>query len=101
MRELLTVVLMAASVGILYPKMARAEPVYQAVTGNVRRVLHDDACTLKEITNLPRRATWTEGGATFEGCWGARPEQGVVLAYFTDKTVAAIPISVFVKVLGA
>lgn len=80
---------------------AYADPAYQTKTGDVTLTLHTEKCELAEITNLPRRATWTEGGKTYEGCWGARPDQGIILAYFTDKTVASVPIEAFVRVTGA
>ncbi len=96
-------VLFAVAVcAVLISNKAHAEPVYQAASadGALRIVLHDERCALAEITNLPRRATWTENGTTYEGCWGARPDQGIVLAYFSDKTVAAIPVQAFAKVTG-
>lgn len=55
--------------------------------------LTDEPCSLPEVTNLPRRATWTEGGKTFEGCWGAM--SGVVAAYFSDRTIAVMPVDRF------
>lgn len=85
----------------LTPLYATAEPVYQATAPDgVRVTLHDDKCALPEITNLPRRATWIEQGKAFEGCWGARPDQGIVLAYFADKTVVSIPVQAFSRVTG-
>lgn len=84
--------LTAALLIAFYPRQSRADPIAQAAAGNgVQVVLHSEPCALKEITNLPNRATWTEAGASFEGCFGVRPETGVVIAYFTDKTVVAIP----------
>ncbi len=92
----------AIALAMILAPLAYAEPVYQAgsADGTLRIVLHDEKCALAEIANLPRRATWTEGAKTYEGCWGARPDQGIVLAYFTDKTVVAVPVQAFSKVTG-
>lgn len=78
----------------------KAAPVFVAeAEGGVRIVLTDEPCALKaSVANLPFRATWTEKGTVFEGCFWTNPAIGVVMAYFTDKTVAAIPIPVFRKV---
>lgn len=87
---------------VLWATKAFAGPVYQAAGGDgVRVLLHDEPCAMNQVSNLPRRATWIEGGKTFEGCWGFRPNEGVVLAFFSDKTVVAIPLRAFVKVQGA
>ena len=75
--------------------VAHAEPVAEARSETTRIVLHSDKCALKEVANLPRRATWEEGGKVYEGCWGGRPDSGMVLAYFSDRTVVAIPLQVF------
>lgn len=83
---------------VIYPLIARAEPIAQTTAGNVQVFLHNEPCKLAEIKNLANRATWVEGGATFEGCFGVSQETGVVIAYFTDKTVVAIPISAFARV---
>jgi hypothetical protein len=64
--------------------------------------LTDEPCALKgQISNLPMRAIWVEKDKTYEGCWGARQNIGMVLAYFDDHTVALIPMQVFVRVVGA
>jgi len=81
---------------------AHADPRFQVSTGDIRVVLHDEPCALKDqITNLPYRAVWYEKGQVFEGCWGARPDEGVVLSYFSDKTVGLIPMGALVPVRGA
>lgn len=81
-----------------FAPLARAEALAQASAGGVSIMLYSDSCALPAVTNLRSRATWTEGGATIEGCWGGDPNSGVVLTYFADKTVVAIPIRAFVPV---
>lgn len=73
-----------------------AAPVAVGVHEGIRVVLTDEPCALVAVSNLPRRATWEEGGKTHEGCWGAM--QGVVAAYFTDRSVAVMPVELFVRV---
>lgn len=85
---------------VLYPGTSRAQPVFEARTEAVRIVLYDEPCTLPEVTNLKLRAVWTENGKDFEGCWSAMAPLGVVMGYFADKTVAAIPMSAFQRVVG-
>lgn len=48
---------------------------------------------MSAVTNLPYRATWDEGGRRHEGCYTVK--DGLVLAYFDDRTVAILPLSVF------
>lgn len=68
---------------------AAAAPVATASTDDVLITLYDDACALSGVSNLPYRVVWKEPGKVYEGCWGAQP--GMILAYFDDKSVAAIP----------
>ena len=80
---------------------AHAAPMAQTVTAEgARIVVTDEACQLKEVTNLKYRAVWHEKGKTFEGCYAVHP-YGLVVAYFDDKTVAVMPLDAFVKVTGA
>jgi hypothetical protein len=75
------------------------EPAYETTHEGVRIVLHDDKCTLKEVSNLPRKVVWHENGKEIVGCWGARPDAGLVLMYFSaDKTVGIASMSSFRKV---
>lgn len=80
--------------------LAYAEPVYEAKGDGVRVVVYTEDCALKEVSNLPRRATWTENGKTHEGCAGLHP-MGLAMFYFADKTVVAIPMSQFARITGA
>lgn len=81
-------------------KKVSAAPLFTAETGEARITLHDDACTVKSVSNLKQRATWNEKGKHYEGCWAVHPA-GVILAYFDDGAVVLIPISAFARVSGA
>lgn len=94
------ILVVAAIVGVLWLSSAQAEPIYRAEANDAVVVLHDDPCAQDAVVNLKKRATWTEKGKTFEGCWGVTTF-GVVVMYFDDKTVSAIPVPVFVKVQGS
>jgi hypothetical protein len=87
---------------VTWPTKAHAEPRFQVSVDGVRVVLFDDKCELTHlITNLPYKATWTEKGKTVRGCWGARPDAGIVMAYFEDKTIGLIPMQDVTPVQGA
>lgn len=59
--------LAAAVIIALYPRPARAEPIAQTTAGAVKVILHNEPCALPEVTNLPNRATWIEGGGYIRG----------------------------------
>jgi hypothetical protein len=84
-----------------FPAAVLAEPIAAMQQGDIRIVVYSDDCALKSVvSNLPKRATWTEKGQTFEGCAGGT-EFGVLLFYFReDKTVAAVPMQAFQKLTG-
>jgi hypothetical protein len=86
----------------LYAVKAHAEPILQASQGGVTITLHSEDCKITElVANLPKRATWQEQGKTFEGCFGAVPQMGLVMLYFKeDKSVAGVPIDAFKRVVG-
>jgi hypothetical protein len=79
---------------------AQAAPLYSAEVEGVRIVLTDEDCKLTAVANLKKRATWTEKGKTFEGCFGLHPQYGVVIAYFSDKHVVLMDPQAFVRVPG-
>jgi hypothetical protein len=85
---------------VMIASYAYADPVFEAEDGGIRITLHNDPCKLEAVTNLPHRATWTEKGKVYEGCYGLT-RFGVVMAYFDDKTVAVIPTEFFQRVHGA
>jgi len=80
---------------------ASAEPQYRAsVTGGAAIILHSEQCALKEVSNLPHRATWEQPGKASEGCWGHNGD-GIVLIYFlSDRTIVHIPSAYFERVQG-
>lgn len=91
--------------GALWSGKAIAEPMAKASVNNGQVVItiYTEDCTLKNVvTNLPKRATWVEGGKTYEGCAGVQPDAGVAMFYFSgDKTVAVVPLQIFARVIGA
>lgn len=85
-----------------FAKQALAEPIMKLEEGGVKITLHTDDCQLKEVSNLPKRVTWEEGGKVIEGCWGLQPAIRVVMMYFSaDKSVAVAPAQAFTRVFGA
>lgn len=94
----LTVIMVVALFLFLSP--AFSAPIYQADQEGVKIVLFDEDCKLKEVTNLKKRATWTEKGRTYEGCYGGHPFFPIVMGYFSDRTVVALPSEIFIKVHG-
>lgn len=85
----------------VYPKEANADPVYRAQVGEVTVTVYNDPCQVKEVTNLPFRATWLEKGVLHEGCFSyAQHVESLMMYFSTDKTVAVIPVSIFKPVQG-
>lgn len=82
---------------LLLPFAVFAKPIAVASAENINVILTDEPCKLIAVTNLTKRATWTEAGKVTEGCWAAHPS-GLVLFYFSDLTVTAIPAEPFQKV---
>ena len=77
------------------------EPTHRTSVQGVVITLHSEKCALKEVANLPRRATWVENGKVFEGCVGYVEALGVLMFFFKDdKSVAVIPADAFSKVTG-
>ena len=86
---------------LIYAAKVWAVPLYEGVANGVKVTLHDEDCKLAEVINLKKRATWQEGNKIFEGCWGLHQGTDVVVAYFSDKTVAIFPPQMFRPVRGA
>jgi hypothetical protein len=106
MRRILIAVLLGGFIaaGLLaFAKKASADPRFAADGDNGAVItLFDDPCELKEqITNLPYKATWTESGKQFDGCWAPVQQLGVVQMWFTDKTAFPVPLRVLKPVVGA
>lgn len=98
---MLWAVLVSGAILLLLGTPAQASPVFQVEADGARLVLHTGDCQLAEVKNLPRRAVWHENGKAQEGCWVFRQELGVILFYFSDRTVFGIPAQAFVRVRGA
>jgi hypothetical protein len=80
---------------------AYAEAVFQGQGQGVTITVYNEPCKLTDVTNLPYRATWEENGKVTEGCIAPRPDAGVVVGYFADKTVALMPLQMFKKLVSA
>ena len=94
------ILVIGATVGIV--RKAYADPVAAFEQEGVRIVVYSESCALTEtVTNLPNRATWTENGKTIEGCAQAFPQSGIAAFYFTDKSIAIVPLQMFQRVLGS
>lgn len=93
-------VVIAAAIAVP-AQCARAEMLFVATAGGATVLLTNEPCALKEVSNLPNRATWDEDGKHYEGCWGVHPQAELVMAYFSDRAVAIFPTGIFRKVSGA
>ena len=96
-------IIFAITVGFLLAAAiapAFAEPLFRGEGQGVVITLFNEPCRLDAVTNLPYRITWEEKGKTVEGCFAPREDAGVVVGYFADKTVALMPVQMFVKVTG-
>lgn len=78
--------------------VAFGAPIAEAGDARVTITLFDEACAIAAVSNLPQRATWTEGGKIFDGCWASAG--GIILLYFSDRSVVAVPTQVFQRVTG-
>ena len=96
----LSVLILAIGLALVAGKVY-AEPMAQASAGGVVITVYTEACTHPDhVTNLPKRATWKEGDKVYDGCAGAIPELGVAMFWFTDRTMAVVPLQMFAKVTG-
>src|SRR5687767_14765153 len=80
-----------------WPNRLNAEPLYRASDGSVSVTLHSEACKLDAVKNLPKRATWSEKGKTYEGCYQIAGQ--FVVMYFEDRTVGLAPSEAFARVV--
>lgn len=94
-----TLVIVGLSLALWVAGKPRAAPIAQANSDGTVITLTDEPCAISAVENLPLRATWTQNGKTFEGCWAAHPA-GIVLLYFDDRSVTIAPRSVFQKLTG-
>lgn len=93
--------IVALIVFFCWPSMVFAEPVFSTEAGGIRITLYSDKCQLKDqVSNLPVRATWEEGGKTFEGCVGSNPQLRMFIFYFSDRSAVVVPMAAFERVVG-
>lgn len=85
---------------VIWATNAYAGPILKGEAEGITVTIYEEACQLKEVTNLPKRATWTEKGKTFEGCVGAHPQFPILMGYFSDKTMVVLPVQMFTRVSG-
>ena len=82
---------------------AHSTPVMQATADDVAIVLHDETCKLDAVGGEKYfRAQWVTPKGAIEGCWGVvplTPQIRVVVLYFSDKTMAAVPAQIFSRVI--
>jgi hypothetical protein len=81
---------------LLFANPALGKPVAVTQGNGIKVTLTDDKCAFTHVINLPYRATWEQDGRTFEGCFGIHA--GIVVAYFSDKSIALLPGQAFVPV---
>ena len=90
-----------AAVVVCFPSNSLADVIAIADTGNIKIILHDSPCELKEVvSNLPQKAEWHEKGKVFKGCWNGHPGGFVVTYWLEDRTVGIVPLQVFQKASG-
>ncbi len=80
---------------LLLPLLAHASAIATAGGEGVRITLYDEPCAIEAVSNLPLRAQWVEGEKTYEGCWSGSRILPLILTYWSDRTVVAIPRSAF------
>lgn len=83
-----------------WPAAVLSQPRFALNEGGVVVTLTDDACELKDVSNLPYKATWEEKGQTYQGCWGIAFDKERVNLFFTDKSVVSFHPAMFKKVTG-
>lgn len=90
---LLLVAIAAFALTLAFPPKAHAKVLAGAESQGIKVILTDEPCKLSDVVkNLPYRATWTERGKVFEGCWAAHPQLPIVMSYWSDHTVGIIPV---------
>lgn len=91
--RLLTAVVLALVFGA-----AEAREVARSESQGVVVSLTDENCQmLDRVTNLPLRATWTEKGKKYDGCY-TLTTGGQVLLFFDDLTAVVAPFQAFESV---
>jgi len=81
---------------ILFSAAVQGAPVASGEADGVKVVLFNDPCEHKDVvSNLPYKATWTEKGVTYTGCYGMSPLRLIMSWFKEDKTVAVFPLQFF------
>ena len=96
-----SLVVLVVIIALSYASQVKAGPIAQAESQGIVITVYKEPCKLPAVSNLPVRATWLENGKTYEGCAASNPQLGVVVFYFDDKTVAVVPLQIFVPMTGA
>lgn len=76
---------------VLCASIVYAKPVARLAQGDLVVTLYDEPC--KMDVQLQFRAVWKDKEKTYEGCWGVN--QGIVVAMFSDKSIAIFPGQAF------
>lgn len=77
-----------------------SQPVWQAKDQDVTVSFYRERCRLGAVSNLPHRATWTEAGKVFDGCFQIYPRYQVAIAFFSDGAIAVVPLGSLEQVHG-
>ena len=96
-----SLVVLMVIIALSYASQVKAGPIAQAESQGIVITVYTEPCKLPAVSNLPVRATWVESGKTYEGCAAPNPPLGIVIFYFEDKTVAVVPLQLFVPMTGA
>lgn len=91
----------AAALFLIAPGSLKAEAQFQAQVEGITITVYNEPCTIKEVANLPYRATWLQDGKMHEGCFSYAPHVESLMMYFeTDRSVAVVPVKFFKKLQG-
>lgn len=74
-----------------------AAPVAHIAEKDVVITLYDEPCKLD--VKLQYRITWKDKEKTYEGCFGVM--QGIVVAFFSDKSIALFPGQAFMPLTSS
>lgn len=84
---------------IAFATIAQAKPTHIAQEGGITITVYDDKCALSAVS-MPFRATWKEESKHYEGCVIQHPT-GILIFYFTDRSIVLLAPQMFRPVTGA